>query len=188
MNLNNTHEFSELLDLQNPMKEVADKLIGTYIELNGEIVLFANVTSIGDKADVLVVHKLDPLLIYESAPVLVEKIDSLDFFLPEAGNYHIPKGGFINVQKKPNRQYARSLKLENYLFSFYMESPKFFNDIRIYLHLLRPENRETISVCGGIIYYLTTKIGYFTKENNIMCTNEFFEQELIEWYKQYENK
>jgi hypothetical protein len=188
MDFNNIHKFSELLDLHEPMKEVKDKLLGTYIELNGEIVLFADVTAVGNKNDVLVVHKLGSSLTYEPTPALVEKIESINLFLPEAGNYPIPKGGFINVQKRPNRQYARSLKLENYLFSFYTEPAHFFMDITLYLHLLRPENRETISVCGNIIYYLTTRIGYFTEKNNIRCTNEFFEQELIEWYKQHENK
>jgi hypothetical protein len=178
--------FSGLLDLKNPLKEVKDKLIDTYIELNGEIVLFSELILVDGVKSMLGVYKIDSLTSILPHSIYVEKIDSLNLFLPEAGNYPIPNGGFINVQKRPNRQYARSLKLENYKFYF-------FNDqlgstkIHSYLPLLTPEKRETISVSGNNIYYLTTQIGFFTKEKDIMCTNELFEQELLEWGKQHEN-
>ncbi len=79
MDFNNIHKFSELLDLHEPMKEVKDKLLGTYIELNGEIVLFADVTAVGNKGDVLVAHKLGSSFTYESTSTFVEKIESISF-------------------------------------------------------------------------------------------------------------
>lgn len=185
MNLKNINKFRGLLDLQDPMKEAVDKLVGTYIEINGEIV---QLLEIHDGADTITICNLE-----SDSVSLIREIESINFFLPEAGNYPIPGGGFINVQKKPNRQYARSLKLENYLFNFYTEPKTILISIVPYLHLLVPENRETITKIGNKIYYLTTQIGLITKsmftgKQLIMCTNEFFEQELTEWSKHYENR
>lgn len=159
-------ELERLFDLPFPyaMKEVESKLLGTYVKINGTLVVFSGI------ADTYLSMMDEGMLktIYKS------KVVSLEAWLPETGVYQNNNGLVCFIYKKPIRQWKRSFSMDFYIVNFLTR--------QFPLQEIVDRKKETIWVdTNRIIHYFTIPIGYVKDCLTVVCTNKLFEQEILDW-------
>lgn len=160
--------LEQLLDLPYAyaMKEVESKIIGTLLKVNGELTSIIGIAetyiTISDEGKVKAVYR--------------SKVVSLEAWLPETGVYQNDKGEVCFIYKKPIRQWKRSFSLDFY-------SIEYFNKTFPLKEIVNSRKATIWVDKGGIIYYFAIPIGYIEDSKQVVCTNELFEQELLDWRK-----
>jgi len=168
-------ELQRVLELNNPWDECKKKLIGTWVVINKQPMCFIEVV---DAENSVVCVKLTD---GKKAHITVE---TLDTFLPESGLYPLSDGSLVLLVKKPKRQWRKSFNEEFYSVKCVGEKstlPKpWLSDVF--------SNKVADILCDkkGNIYYWENLIGRREK-TTIICLDATFEQELLDWRREYAN-
>jgi len=153
--------------LHNVISEANKKLTGTYCFINGKL---KKCREFHDKGSVY--H-------YNTTNTKMEEttVTSFKIWLPESGLYQLPNGALFLILKQPKRQWAKS-----YSDDYYHIIPIDGDYTDNFYEQLSEANKLNIAITrNGFIYWWNQLIGYIKNEDNIVCTNTAFKQELIDW-------
>ena len=159
-----TESIKKILNLPFPMDEAPKKLFNTFMLVNGKVEYVNKMYPSTNKIST------DE---FEIKKIVVE---TLEVFMPEAGQYMTKDGLCVKINKVPFRQWLKSF------------SPLYYQQEKTYFSLSVIELAKTAS---GVktqilvdlaqnIWFEGSKIGYVENEK-IVCTDKRFEQELIDW-------
>lgn len=165
----------QLKDAQTIVEETKRKLKKTWMIVNGIPVLIADFVI---DAEIIIGSEsgdLDSLKNY--------KFSTLEKWLPEAGLYSLSDGSIVYLTKHPRRQWLLSFN-ENYYETKILGTRGKKIPINIRKEIYEGKRKDICVDAGGVIYYLSSKIGYILNENTLMCTDSRFRQELIDWGKE----
>ena len=162
--------LQRIMNLPNPLEEANKKLVDTYMLVNGQVKLIKEFNIYGDDAVVYCPKKDN---------IFVEKIETLEIFLPEAGLYQLKAGGHVCLTKKPNRQWHKSYRPGNYNVEPFGSG----TGNSFICELVGKQKKDILVHSNGLIYYWNKVIGRVKNSSEIVCTNIHYKQELMDWIR-----
>lgn len=162
--------LQRIMDLPNPLEEANKKLVDTYMLVNGQVKMIKEFNIYEDTA-----ITWSPKTNISS----IEKIETLEIFLPEAGLYQLDKKGFVCLTKKPLRQWHKSYRPGNYNVEPFGSGI----DNSFICELVGKQKKDILVHSNGFIYYWNKIIGRVKNSSEIVCTNIHYKQELMDWIR-----
>lgn len=168
-------ELRRVMDMASPWDEAKKKLTGTWVIINKEPCYFIEIVDVDEN----LVHVQGTK--GEKKHV---KVETLDTFLPESGLYPLSNGQLLLMVKKPKRQWKKSFSDD---FYSYKAIGKKTNLPKGWLADVY-SNKVSDIACDkeGHIYFWENLIGRRSKDT-IICLDNNFEQELLDWRRNYAN-
>jgi hypothetical protein len=180
--------YCEVFDLKGhkdiAAREAKSKLQGSFILINGNVVLIKECSSDG-----LFIHHIPgDGGRTEADTIREEDIQSYEIWTPESGMYFVsdrfPEAGTpVFIAKSPIRQWHRGLNLGSYTIRSDQLNIKGLYPRSILM--IDPKSRASFWFKKTDLYYLDKKIGEY-KEDKIVCTEPLFEQDIGDWLKSKE--
>lgn len=166
--------LQEIMDLKDPWDEAKKKLTGTWMWCDGTI---QYIRAFLDNTHISTIDTVTN----EGKNLLVK---DLKVWLPETGIYPFANGDWIYLQKLPKRQWLRSFSESFYEIQLKETKQKLKKDSKYYIKELANSKKVDIYVTPEkLIYWRNICIGHIKNEEELVCTNTHFSQELIDWSK-----
>jgi len=175
-------ELTNLFELLNPWKEARNKLNNTYLIINDSLVFVNHIS-----AEEQTIYYVSLFTAPHEKSLCDHEVKTLKIWLPEAGVYINRETGFVVLTyKTAKRQWLRSYSPTYYNSQFLVEGNKqqFYSPCGSKIETIFKYPRQDIWVSKDkFIYYWALKIGFIKDSETVVCTDNRFKQEIIDWSK-----